>query len=363
MLKIVDTLKSLYQNFYQKIYISLVVSHKYTQVYVEISKGNKVPEFATKIFETTTISNELKNYIDSYTAISPYFYISILNNLTNQGAIPSCLKSEMSKFTDIGTCVTVCVDNSWTLYSTKFELDMLQDRYEDFGLDFIFSPFSIINNFFADKVSQKEAMLFVLVQDEVLDISIFENSKLLYAEHYVMGIDNSEKTEKPKTNLPSLSTPEFEDDIADLGDFDDFNDISDLDSLDDIEDLDMIEDIDEFSMDYEEPKAISSKSIAPSQEKHASKTVSQELDEIDLLSGFNQDYRRFSHIKSSLENFYKDSKYNGEFVQNVYIANASTLSDDLKTQLEDELFLNVIIRNIELAHEVNTLAKLEVIAQ
>lgn len=351
MLKIVEKLKSLYQNFYQKIYISIVVSNTHTQVYVEIVHTAKESEFATKTFETTEVTDEMEEYIKNYISISPFFYISILNNLINQGAVPTCSHSEISKFADIGASVTLCIDEKWSAYSTKFELDTLQEQYASFGLDFIFSPFLVLNHFFLDKVQEGSATLFVLVQDVILDISIFEDSKLLYAEHYVMGSDKSSlDDESHKDEEFGLDEDESEDEFGDFGDFDD---ISDLDSLDDIEDLDMIEDLDEFSVDFDDGEEEQEKS-------DKSESKAEDVDDADLLSGFNQDYRRFAHIKSSLENFYKDEKYCGQFVETVYIANGSTLSDDLKNYLEDELFLNVYIRNIEIANEVNALAKLEV---
>ena len=52
-------------------------------------------------------------------------------------------------------------------------------------------------------------------------------------------------------------------------------------------------------------------------------------------------------------------KYKSEFVENIYIADSIGISSDLKKYLEEELFLNVYVRHVNLPAEVCEIAKME----
>ena len=140
--------------------------------------------------------------------------------------------------------------------------------------------------------------------------------------------------------------------IEDLDGLDDLNDIEDLDGLDDlndIEDLDTLDEIEDFS---DVP--------AGADERVAQEQRSEVQNEVSSLEGFNHDFKRFQLIQSALQSFYSDPKYENRFIESVYIADSCSVSDDLKYYLEEELFLKVYIRRIELAAEIVDLAKAEV---
>jgi hypothetical protein len=123
------------------------------------------------------------------------------------------------------------------------------------------------------------------------------------------------------------------------------SDAIDLDDFSGIEDLDLLEEIDEFSefQDIEE-------------EFH-------EAEKPMIESGGdsnNEDYQRFSLIQASLGHFYEDKRYDGAFVENVYIADGVGVSNDLKYYLEEEMFLNVYIKHLDIPMEVCSLAKEEI---
>ena len=68
---------------------------------------------------------------------------------------------------------------------------------------------------------------------------------------------------------------------------------------------------------------------------------------------------RFLLIQSAVNKFYKDDRFKSEFVEAVYIADGVGISKDLKKYLEEEMFLSVYVRHINLAHELCNTAKLE----
>jgi hypothetical protein len=131
-------------------------------------------------------------------------------------------------------------------------------------------------------------------------------------------------------------------DGIDLEEIDIDDDSVGFDDFTNIEDLDDTDSIDEFSEEQE------IREISAKEEQHVSS------------DGFNEDYQRFSLIQSALSAFYKDPKYNSQFIENIYIADGVGVSGDLKNYLEEEMFLSVFIRKIDLGAALCDMAKAEI---
>jgi len=332
-----------FESLYLKVIVNIVVERSRTVVYIELCSKKGVVSAHQESFETLDINSTMLEFIRSYTNESPFSYISILDSSAEQGAIPTCAKNRLSYYHDLSACEYKCFDEKWITYTSKTDLYTIEKRYKEIGMDFIFSPFSILSNFFKDKVNGALGM-YIVVQDNYLSLGIFENSELLFAEHLDME-HNADRDEI------SLSDEITQDDIEldmdkeiDLDDVEVLDDMEDLDSFGDIEDLDSIEEIAEFSenQDIEEEFYEAEEVLAESDEAH-----------------FNEDYQRFSLIKSSVGNFYSDKKYESQFIENIYIADGIGVSPDLKHYLEEEMFLNVYIRHVDLSAELCELSKME----
>jgi hypothetical protein len=189
----------------------------------------------------------------------------------------------------------------------------MEKRYAKIGVDFVFSHYSGLSNFFKDKISTTLAM-YLLVQDGFISLSVFDNGTLLYAEQLDMETISEDADEiltsmddEAEINLDIEQSINLEDIMQALADFGDIEDTT------------------------EEPHETS----------------------------FNEDYQRFSLIQTSLSHFYNNEKYDSTFVEAVYIADAVGVSSDLKHYLEEEMFLNVYLRRIDINMEVCSLAQKE----
>ena len=342
-------LSKVIEHLYLKVIVGIVVSRNKSSVVIELVKGSEVKERVAKSFETGGVSDEMIAFITPYLSESPFHYVALLNPMSEQGALPTCSLNKAQEFTDISTAVTLCQDKSWMVYASKPELDDLQSRFAKPGLDFIFSPFVLTEKFFADK-TESDISLYILVEEDAVNVSVFAHKKLLFAEHLEMDIEDDEALiDHDEEDTISLSFELEADGIAEGIDLDDINAIDDLEGLDDlndIEDLDVIDDIDSFEEE----------SPAESEEEGLLDDVPD--DEVSLES-FNKDFKRFQLIQNSLHHFYTNAKFQSEFIESVYVADGCGVSDDLKNYLEEELFLKVYVRRIDLANEVVELAKLE----
>ena len=335
-------LDKILESLYLKVFVNIVVQRTKTLVHVELRSKKELIEEESVEFHTTALNNEMYDFIMTYIKESPYYYVSIIDCSAFQGALPTCEKNKFSYYNDLSTAQYKCFENKWVFYTSKNDIYELEKKYEDVGLDFIFSPFVVLQNFFKDKINANLAM-YVLIQDGFISVAIFENSQLLYAEHLdLLTGDDADDISLPDEMYENMDLDEG----IDLEDIDvEENDIEDLDDFGDIEDLDALEDIDEFSQ---------------------SKDVEEELNEsLDTLpeaeedESFNEDYQRFSLIQSAVAHFYKDEKYESQFIENVYISDCIGVTSDLKKYLEEEMFFNVYVRHADLAVEVCELAKME----
>jgi len=340
-------LANLLEALYNKVLINIVVKRSTTEVYIELCSKKGVISHASEQFETNGVNDKMLAYIEEAIKESPYYYIAILDFSKEQGAIPTCNKHKLDYYYDTSASEYKCFNDTWTFYTSKTDLYEVEKSYKDFGVDFVFSPFSILYNFFQEKIESHIAM-FILVQESVLSLCVFDNGKLLYGEHLDLETQETIDDELLSNSMDDSSI-ELDDGI-DLEEIDALEDIDSLEGLDDfeefgdIEDLETLEDIDEFSenQDIEE------------EFYEAEEPLAEASDE-----SFNEDYQRFSLIQSSLGHFYHSDKYESTFVESVYIADGVGVSSDLKRYLEEEMFLNVYVRHADLGVELAEITKME----
>jgi hypothetical protein len=337
-------LSKFFESLYNKVFVNIVVERSQTTIYAEECNKKGIVSSGSESFDTTQLSNKMYEYISLIISESPFYYIAILDTSDTQGAFPTSSSKDMSAFCDIEASKYICHKNDWTYYTAKSDLNSLQKTYSKIGIDFIFSPFLILSNFFKDKIDNTLS-LYILLEDNYISICVFDNGKLLYGEH----IDMEHRDEEESLLMDDANDEDIDieldlDGNIDLEDIDAMNDIDGLDDFGDIEDLDSIDEIDEFAEAEDEAELVyKNEQPSPASE----------------VGSFNEDYQRFSLIQSSVNRFYKDKKYDSKFVESVYIADGVGVSGDLKRYLEEEIFLSVFVRHLDLGAEVCELAKAE----
>jgi len=332
---------------YTQVYINILVNIKKTTIYVEELHFDGKSQIFEKIFDTSE-NDKINGYISQMAKKTPLHYISLLDTSLEQGATPTCSSQDMTQFCDLGASKHVCYSKQWGYYTSKLDVLEYQKRYAKVGLDYIFSPFLLLNNFFKDKIDE-DLSLFILVQNDFLSLCVFNHSALLFAKHLDMDNQNEfqddllmeEHSDDEDLSLDdvgiNLEDVNVIDDIDSLDDFDDIEDLATFDEMDEVDEMD------EFSED-------------DSQEVEDVTVTQPPLDE---ENGFGEDYHRFSLIQSAIKDFYLDEKFESDFVQKVYIANAVRMSNELKKFLEEEMYLSVIVRKINLGTELCEAAKAE----
>ena len=339
------------KRFYQKIFIAILREEDAHEVTVIGIKNKELLYKEHKRFDGGDPSNPFFAYIQKFIELSPLHYIALLNPEPNQGAMEGCTLHDIDEEGEGGGAKMLCRNKKWMLYASLRELENSQKRYRRVGLDFIFSPFSVIEHFFSDKIGGDFA-LYALAQKDALSLAFFDKGRLEYAHHFSMSLPVATEEDANTVSFSFDSIHEDEEEerggirLDDIESLDDLDIIDDLDDLSDIADLDALEEIAEFSEDtptFEEQRG---------RDSHG-KELKEQMDR------FNDDYRQFELIQKTLSRFYGGEHCRGRFVETVYIADAYGSGSDLKRYLEEELFLNVIIRKLDLADEVLALSQIE----
>jgi len=337
------------ESLYIKAFINIVVDRNGTTVYVQTYKKEKLQNSYEEQFDVFGVNEKLLDYVHNFTKETPYFYIAYLDNSTLQGAIPTCVKNEMALYHDMSECEHKCYDKQWTYYTSKTDLYEIERAYQAIGLDFIFSPFALVAHFFKDKIAEHFAG-YILIQEDLITLSIFENTTLLYGESINIEVYNPEEALE-EALIEDEEELDIIEEIDEGIDLDDISAIDELDSLDDfgdIADLDSLDDIDDFS-----------------QNEDVEEELNEEVESIthevkDSVS--TEDYRRFTLIQEAINRYYHDDKYNSKFLETIYIADSIGVSPLLKQYFEEEMFINIYVRSIDVAQEVSLLCVKEVMS-
>lgn len=334
-------ISKLFASLYAKVFVNIVVEGTRTLVYVEVCSKKRVEHSVHKYFDTTSVNVQMHDFIAALYKESPFCYISLLDNSQTQGALPTCSVSEMGKYCDINTSEYRCYDDNWAFYTSEYDLEALKQEYGSVGVDFIFSPFALLTQFFKDKIGTTLS-LFVLVQEGGLAFGVFDHAKLLYGEYLSM-----QKSKERDTLVMDASMEEILEDQSDLGGIN-LEEVAIEDDSSGFEDFATIEDLEQSVTLEEFSESVTLDDEPLKGEQHLPS------------EGFNEDYQRFILIQGALNTFYKDPKYKSQFVESIYIADGVGVSSDLKSYLEQEIFLTVFVRKIDLGAALCSMAKAEV---
>jgi len=339
------------ERLFQKIFVSIVPDDQGHEVLTVALKNKKILYKERRHFEGSEPSSSMNRYIQEAIDPSPIYYISTMNAYPHQGAYEGCLTKGKTQHNDDTQVRELCRDKKWTFYASLDDLHSLTYKYSTVGVDFIFSPFSILEYAFADKIKDGFA-LYAFSMQNLFTIAIFDAGILEYAHHYsyqnITAAENS--AEASSLDFTSPMAENYEDDglinLDDIEGLEDLDIIDDLDSLSDIDDLDELEEVHEFSED-----------MPTSEEKRQGKEHSFLIK--GDMDGSAEDYQRFNYIQKTLNQFYSLEACRNRFVETVCIADSQGGNEELKRYLEEELFLNVLVRKVDVLETINSLAILE----
>ena len=310
---------SIIKFFIKKTFISYYIEDDIFYTQKIIVKNDKIIEKYEDKFKN---EEEFLKFIKISLIENTQTYISTLIMTYNQGCLDSCSHKRYKEFgINIENIKILCINNKFSIFIGLFELQEFKKNVEKYKVDLIYSPYLIIEN---NKEITKNT-LYALITKKNIILSIYKDEYPLYSSIYEF------KKEDAETNLndDETNTNLFDDEIP-IDDVEEIDDLDDLDSLDENieEGLDDLEDEDE--LDKNEKDFINIK------------------EETEIIN----------FIKNSIKDYYEN--YSDDFLENIYLLKTYELETNFLKELEDELFVNVKTKKVNILDNINLLARKDI---
>jgi len=160
-----------------KIYIILIPTATGTQLYGELRKNAKtLKRFELQLFEQ---KNELFEAVRRMKRESALNYVALLESEAVHGLLLDDSMDELSSIEIIN------IAHKFELYLRKDDLHERQQAFKSIGLDFIFSPFSLLYNFYEESIAKNDG-LYLLLEAERIVTAVMKDGKMLFSEQHIL---------------------------------------------------------------------------------------------------------------------------------------------------------------------------------
>jgi len=306
--------------------VSVALLENSCKVHVKKIKNSKVIHRAKKSFDIQSkdqLSAEVINYLNTLQSEHEQTYIALFLNTLGQGAISGCSTGTYEKFgVDKKNVKSICIDKEFTIYASLIDIQWVDKIFQKVGLDFIFSPFLILNHFVKKETLEEEVKLYILNTHNGLTIMIKQGKKLLYGSFFNVAKEENMLYEDFEST-ESDSVENMEEELFDVFDMDDDSEIEEMQEFDE----------------------------------------GAEFDEVELNSTLSlMDARLVKYLDASLKEFYHSDLYESAFISKVKIYDDAGMSTDVIKYIENELLLDTSAENINILEVISEIAEEEVIA-
>jgi len=307
-------------------FLSVIVYEDSCNIKQKIVKNSKLlhkEEFNFDIKSKDDLGGKVINFINTLQEEHDNTYIALFLNTLGQGIIPICDENALARFNvDHKNVKSICKDNRFLMYATLIDVKWADKLFQRTGLDFVFSPFLVLD-FFIKKAMKKESynkeevVLYILNTNNALTLMIQKGDTLLYGAFF-----NIAKGE-------DLLYTDYSDDVEDDTVMDELN-------LDDISDLEMDDILD-----------VSNQSNFVTNILQSNANISEE------------DERIIKYLNSSLKEFYSNKLYNSEFITAARIYDDVGINEGVMKYIENELLLDTSAENISVSDVILELSMQE----
>lgn len=353
-------IRTVLQKKFQNLFVAVVLNETECILRCKVLKDGAITKTFTKTFTLTppldaldkVIEDYLMNLQDEY----QFVYIAFLLNSLGQGAISGTGNAGFSKHNvDLQNVHNVTLYNQWSAYASYIEIKWAKNLFSEVGLDFVYSPFIILNDFVVSQKLKNRPTCYILNCQDFFILAIFEERQLHFGAFFKTQTDTAfthsddvndwENEQEEEGILDSEEMPEAV--RAEEEEHEGIEELSELTELGELEDIDDLRSTDSFS-DINDKAMGSFRGIEGMKEED----ISLELYGRDLLV--------YKYLKTALEEYYHNPLYKSEFIDEIIIFDSYEISSDLIHQLEDELMMDVEIHKVDVSDRMCDIAIKEV---
>ncbi|EKG8179210.1 clan AA aspartic protease [Campylobacter upsaliensis] len=313
-----------------QIFISAILEDKKNTLKICTYRNKKLIKKLEKTFDK---SEQLITFIKNYDKKFFPYYIALFLDSEEQGILPSG-EQNYDEFGIGKMSIKTLPLANVLLYTATEHIEYFSELCEDCGgLDFLFSPFALLHFCIQKEQKDDKTRLYAFKNSQSLTLMVYKNGEILIGSYKLFektlsfqfdGFDSDEIL--GDDGLSAENTPLEEGEEKKEGEItlDNFNEM-------------LGDKIDALDQEQNDGESIVEKP--------------QEDVEMDDLGKFGADMEICRFIISSIESFYRDSHYGGDFIDELVIFSDEMLLQSTLEFVESEIFLKPQIKLID-THEL-----------
>ena len=292
-------------------FIAVIVEENKCKIKQKIIKNKEILHVEEHHFDIPSKENlgsEVINFLNELQEEYDNTYIALFLNTLGQGLIPQCDENLLEKYhIDRHSVKTICVDKRFMMYATLIDIKWADKIFHNVGLDFVFSPFLILDYYIQKEEDIKDQVtLYILNTNNALTIMISKERKLLYGSFFnVAKEENLLYTDYSKAN----------------------------DVLEEDETFDEL-DLEEDELEIDDIANVTDNS-------HFVSTIMKEKAQLS-----EKDERVIKYLSAALKEFYTNDLYESEFINHAKIYDGAGIDEGVMQYIENELLLDTSAVNI-----------------
>ena len=264
--------------------------------------------------------------------------MGILSRSIDQILVPGSKKTYFSNFgISEKECKIIKLKNQAFISMPKDEVIQYQKEFKSaMGLDFLFSPFVLL--FFKSKTFLSDLpKMFVLQDKEYMATFVANRKSVLYGR--LFSINVNEGYEVMKYNSDEEYKGGVMSDTINNDDFD--NEIGGIDEE--------LADLDNFNFD----------NISSDGDNVSVSTSDSDDSGMDDLQDLGRSSSILNFLQSALKDFYTNSLYDGDFVEEVVVFDCYGMSSQALDNVKSNLMIDLSIVRINIIEEISNLIQIE----
>ena len=310
--------------FIKVCFVNLYFSKEKAILLIEVSKNGNVISKEKKEFEncflSEGISTNLINYLQRMKNTYDFLYISILDTSSMQGSFSKGCPGYKDKF--LIENVIYKESNNKFFYTFLGNITKIKNVFKKSGIDFILSPFLILDKFKHNVYLDGKERVFILNSFGFIAIAIYNKNKLKFSSFF------------------TLSTSSIIEEDINIDEDEEDENIIELDLIDDDNDL--------FNDEIDTEALLNAVEHENDMDGNG--------EDLDI---FSRDLKMIEYLKNSISEYYKNELYDSDFVEEVVIYSDITLSQEVSQMIEDQLFLSTKVEQKYFLNTINNLTREE----
>ena len=348
------SIRTIIQKKFQNLFVAVVLQESECVVRCKVVQDNRIRKTFTKVFTISETNDALDSSVENYLIALQeeymFVYVAFLLGVMGQGAFPGTTKEAFSKYSvDSDNVYSSALQKKWTTYASFIEIKWAKNLFSEVGLDLVYSPFIVLNDFVISQKIKNKPTCYVLNCQDFFVLAVFEEKNLLFGAFFKTQSDTTfTRTSEVSDWEHEAQAEGIDEEIPDLLEEEDNDGFDDLQDLSELEEIDNFQGVDTFS------------DIEPSKTLGHFKGEEGIREEDSNLELYGRDLLVYKYLKSSLEEYYHNPLYDSEFIEEIIIFDGYEISSELIHQLEDDLMMDVEIHKIDVSDRLCDIAIKEV---